>query len=126
MNTVQHHRGPWSHRVLIVFFAVALGILFLWLLSFLVGDIGRIEGPDQSKFFEGRLDKKLVAANEELGEQISETRARIAKQKERQQLLQRSTAASRETMEQLLEFQKLSIEKNVKPSDEEQKALAES
>ena len=120
------NQGPWSHRFLIVFFSIALGVLVFWLLGFVMDDIGTWEGPSYEALEKSRLDPAVVEQRRGLDRQINDTERAIADQRERQDLLEKSTTNSKQTMNQLLEFQRLALQKNVAPSPEEQKALAES
>ena len=126
MNAKRPKSGPWTHQFLVHLFTVLLAILFYWLLGFVINDIGRWEGPDYQAIEKRMLDPQLVERSDELRKQIEETEREIAEQKSRQAVLSDSTQSSQQTMNQLLEFQKLSLEKDVTPSEEEQRALAES
>jgi hypothetical protein len=126
MSTPQPRKGPWFARFLISVFTVLFGGLAYWLLSFVMHDIGAWPGPDFAVLEEQMLDPALLKQSRELTKQIEETRREIEAQRERQQELRDSTTNSQTTMNQLLEFQKLRLEKDVKPSPEEQQALAES
>src|SRR5688572_14294022 len=57
---------------------------------------------------------------------IEETNRAIANWKQRQTVLRDSTSNSERTMNQLLELQKLTLQKGVTPSADEVKALTES
>ena len=119
-------KGPWTHRFLVWVFAVVLTVLIYWLLGFLVSDIGSWPGPSYEDLEEQRLDKQMIDQEKELNARIVETNRSIEDQQKRQGLLRDSTNNSQQTMNQLLEFQRLSLEKDFSPSAEEQKALAES
>lgn len=119
-------RGPWTHRLLVVALSIAAGLLFFWLLDFATGDLASLPGPDWTAFEREHLDQALVAQQAGLVEEQEATRRQIQGQGERQDLLRRSTENSRETMNQLLEMQRLALQQGVKPSAAEQAALAES
>jgi hypothetical protein len=126
MNAKQERRGPWTHRVLVYLLTGLLGVLFYWLFGFIINDIGTWPGPDYAAIEERMLDPQLRKRESELREQISQTTRSIEEQQSRQRVLSDSTEASQRTMNQLLQFQRLNLEKGVTPSDEEQKALADS
>jgi hypothetical protein len=107
-------------------FTVVLAVLFYWLLGFVIDDIGKWPGPDYTEIEKRMLDPALVERSNDLAKQIEETDRDISEQKSRQAVLNDSTQASQQTMNQLLEFQRLSLEKDVTPTEEEQRALAES
>jgi hypothetical protein len=105
---------------------VILGFLFYWLLGFIVSDIGDWPGPQYADLEREMLDPGLLSRRDDLREKIDETKREIDQQTARQELLRDSTSNSQQTMNQLLEIRKLSLEKNVAPSAEEQAALEES
>ena len=126
MTEVQRNKGTWAQRFLIASLSVVLTILCFWLLGFVVDDIGSLPGPAYEQLEKRLLDQDIVKQEKALGEQIANIERKIATQSERQGLLRDSTANSQRTMNQLLEFQRLSLQKNVTPSTKEQQALAES
>ncbi len=125
-ETPAANKGPWTHWFLVQLFTVILGILIYWLLGFVVGDIGSWPGPSYEDLESRLLDKSLVDRRDDLESKISDTKRTINDQQERQTLLQKSTANSQQTMNQLLSIQRLALEKDVTPSAAEQEALAES
>ncbi|RMH11714.1 MAG: hypothetical protein D6698_16005 [Gammaproteobacteria bacterium] len=126
MSEIPQHTGPWFHRFLIRLFGVLLALLCFWLVEFIVNDIGRQPGPNYSLLEEQMLDPALIQSKEELAEQIKDTKQAINNLRMRQKLLRDSTDNSQRTMNQLLEFQRLRLEKNQALSPEEQAALADS
>jgi hypothetical protein len=120
------NKGPWIHRFLTILFSVVFAILCFWLTGFVVDDIGSWPGPEYQELEARRLDQNTVKEAEATRRQIADTQRKITDQKARQELLADSTANSQRTMNQLLEFQRSSLEKNVTPSSDERKALAES
>lgn len=126
MSETHHNKGPWFHRFLIKLLGVALALLCFWLIGFVVNDLGNLPGPSYREMEERMLDQTLVERDQALQDSIRETRRTIGEQEKRQTLLRDSTSNSQRTMNQLLQFQRLSLEKNVAPSAEEQQALAQS
>lgn len=119
-------KGPWLHRVLVHVLTVLFGLLVYWLLGFIVGDIGSWPGPNYEDLETRLMDPQLRSRAEALRKQLDETQRSIADQQARQQILRDSTSNSQTTMNQLLEFQKLSLQQSVKPTSEEKQALADS
>ena len=119
-------QGPWSHRFLLWFFTVILALLIYWLLGFALGDISSWPGPDYQALEAQRLDAQTVREGSALEDQWKLVESRIADQNAQQQLLRDSTENSQRTMTQLLEFQRLNLQQSIKPSNDEQLALAES
>lgn len=118
-------RGPWGHRVLIWVFTIVMAMLVYWLAGFALDDIGTWPGPDYSTLETARLDRTALDEAKSLQQQTIVIERRIAEETARQQSLRDSTDSSLRTMNQLLEFQRLNLQKDVKPSPEEQKALAD-
>ena len=123
--TKSTRRGPFTHRLLVIAFSVVFGLLFFWLLGFVMNDIGTWPGPDRSELEKGSLDQNLVRQAESLDEQIEETNREKNDLRERQSLLKDSIDNSTRTMDQLLEIQRLSLEKASELSPEEQSAMSE-
>jgi hypothetical protein len=120
------HRGTWWQRFLIALLAVALTALIYWLLGFILGDIGTIPGPQYDEFERAQLDPQLPATAERLAREIADTEREATNQANRQNLLRESTRGAQQTLNQLLEIQRLSIEQDATLTDEQQDALAES
>jgi hypothetical protein len=125
-NATVVSKGPWTHRFLVRLFTVVLVVLNYWLLDFVMRDIGTWPGPTLEEVEKRLLDPQLPQRADDLAKQIEETQRTIADQQIRQTLLRDSTANSQQTMNQLLEFQKLNLQKEITPTAEEQKALADS
>jgi hypothetical protein len=119
-------RGTWGIRFLIHFFTVILGILFFWLEGFLLEDIRSIPGPDyqeiRAKHVEASLDQQVAHLNE----QITRVEQEIDATKEEQKLLGDSSGNLQNTINQLLDLQKQSIEKAVALSDTQKESLSAS
>ncbi|MEX2310025.1 MAG: hypothetical protein WD738_20810 [Pirellulales bacterium] len=120
------HRGTWWQRFLIALLTVVLTALIYWLLGFVLDDIGTIPGPTYEEFEAARLDPVLRETAKRLTLEIADTEREINNQSTRQNLLRESTRAAQQTLGQLLEIQRLSIEQGTTLSDEQQAALAES
>ena len=118
-------KGPWTHRLLIGFFALLFGLLVFWLIGFLLRDIGTWPGPVYEEVEQSMLDRDLSEESRTLETRTAQVARDIAAQKERQQILRESTEASQQTMNQLLDFQRLRLQQEESLSAEEQQALAE-
>jgi hypothetical protein len=119
-------KGPWTHRVLVSFFSVLFGLLIYWLLGFVIRDIGTWPGPAYGEIEQRLGDAALMAESAALEKQLEEIRRAIASRQQRQQVLRDSTSNSERTMNQLLELQKLTLQKGLKPSADEINGLTES
>jgi hypothetical protein len=125
MSTQPTSKGPWTHRALVWLFAVALSLLTYWLLGFIVNDIATWPGPDYRKIEEELLDPRLREEQRAIAALEEDLQRQVRQRESRQALLRDSTESSRQTMNQLLDIHRLSLEKNVEPTEAEQQALAE-
>lgn len=119
-------KGPWLSRVAVNVLTVVVATLIFWLLGFVVDDIGSIKGPDYEEVEERHLDSALVERDKDLARQIEETKRLVEKQNRKQQLLAQSSQGLQKTMGQLLELQKLSLEKDLELSSDQSKAFNDS
>lgn len=123
MTTTRTNKGPWAHRLLIYAFTLLFALLVYWLLGFVMRDIGTWPGP-RYQDVETRLgDAPLAEEAVTLKNQIDEASRAISSRKQRQTVLRDSTSNSEKTMNQLLELQKLTIQKGLTPSADEAKGL---
>lgn len=111
--TANSHRGTWGIRLLIRLFSVILGILIFWLLGFLVHDIETTRGPDYQSIEARHLDPALTARREDLTAQIADLDRTLANKREEQRLAGDSSQNLQRTINQLLDIQKLSMEKEI-------------
>ena len=114
------------HRFLVHLFTVVLMVLIYWLLGFIVDDIGTSPGPQYPEVEARMLNQEQVKTSRELQEKIGDVNRQIRDQKGRQEILADSTANSQKTMNQLLEIQKLALQKDVTPGPGELKSLENS
>lgn len=117
-------RGTWGIRVLIHGFTFLLGVLVFWLLGFVVDDIESVRGPDYGEIERGFQDPSLVERQERLVKQIAELERDIGNHRAQQQLVGDSSQNLQRTINQLLELQRLSIQKQVSLSDAEKNNLS--
>jgi hypothetical protein len=126
MSATQTHKGPWTHRLLVYFFTVLFGLLIYWLLGFVMRDIETWPGPDYRESEKRLGDPKLTQEAATIQTQIDEAKRATESRQQRQKVLRDSTSNSEKTMNQLLELQKLTLQKGLTPSADEARALAES
>ena len=119
-------RGPWFHRFLIGLFTVLLTLLIAWLLDFVLDDIGSIPGPQFEEIEKRFLSQPLLDDARVVDEQLADSGRKLQQQRSRQSLLRDSTTRHEQTMRQLVELQRLNVEKGIAPEETSQKALAES
>ena len=119
-------KGPWLHQFLVYLFTGIFILLSYWLLGFIIDDIGNWPRPQYDEVEKRMLDQSLVEQSHALQSKAADIDRRTREQKERQEILRDSTTNSQGTMNQLLEIQKLALQKSVTPTAEELKSLAES
>lgn len=119
-------KGPWSHRLLLLFFASLLSLLFIWLLGFILKDIGNINKPDAVELRNTYIDQNVQEEQNNLKIQRDQVMRDIKNEQEHQDLLRNSTQSSRDTMNQLSEIYRLKLERGATPSETEQEAMEQS
>jgi len=124
--STKRSQGPWLYRFFVHLLTLFLGILSFWLLGFVLNDISHLPGPEYQTLEEKMLAPELKQEKDQLEKQLEEVGLNIEVQQERQKNVRDSTQNAQTTMNQLLEFQRLSLEKSVTPTEQEQLALAES
>jgi len=113
-------KGTWIHRFAIRLFTLFLAVLVFWILGFFVEDIQSIRGPDYSSIEKKYLDGNQVSKRTALEKQISELTRQIENQTEKQRVVGDSSRNLQQTLNQLLELQKIGLQKDVAFSDTEQ------
>lgn len=119
-------KGPWLSRVAINVLTLVVGLLLFWLLGFVIDDIGSVRGPDYREIEERHLDASLVERDEVLSGQINDIARQVEKQNQRQRILSQSSQELQNTMGQLLDLQKISLEKELSLSAEQTQAFNDS
>ena len=120
MKTEMKAKGTWFHRFAIRFFTLVLAVLVFWLLGFLVEDIRSLRGPDFSRIEDKHIDRGLVVKRAAIDQQIADLTLQIANQTEKQRVVGDSSKNLQQTIGQLLELQKLGLQKSVAFSATEQ------
>ena len=69
--TKSTRKGPIILRLLVLGFSVVFGLLFFWLLGFVMDDIGAWPGPDLSELEDRLLDKSLRQTAESLADAMT-------------------------------------------------------
>jgi predicted RNA-binding Zn-ribbon protein involved in translation (DUF1610 family) len=120
MKTDAKSKGTWIHRFAIRLFTLVLAVLIFWVLGFFVDDIRAIRGPDYASIEKKHLDKDLVAKRLALEKQVADLTRQIENQTEKQRVVGDSSRNLQQTINQLLELQKLGMQKSIAFSDTEQ------
>ena len=120
MKTEVKSKGTWLHRLAIRLFTLVLAVLVFWVLGFLVNDIQSIKGPDYGTIEQKHVDPALVSKLDNLERQIADLARQIENQTEKQRVVGDSSRSLQQTINQLIELQKLGLQKSVAFSDTEQ------
>lgn len=126
MNSQAQSKGPWITRFSIRLLTLAFAVLVFWLLGFIVKDIRTLQGPDFGEITERHIDQSLLDKQNELGERLAELDRQIKNKTEQQKVTGDSSRNLQQTINQLLELQKIGIEKNIAFSEAEQENFANS
>lgn len=113
-------KGVWIHRFAIRLFTLILAVLVFWVLGFLVQDIRTIRGPDYGSFERKHVSKDLFEKKETLEKQLAEITRQIENETEKQRVVGDSSRNLQQTINQLIELQKLGLQKSVSFSSTEQ------
>jgi hypothetical protein len=117
-------RAPAGLRWLIHGLSVLLTFLFVWLLGFVLSDIGDWDGPSYQVIEQRHVDEDLRERETALQRQIRTLETRIQREREIQETLRQGMDNARSTMEQMMELHRLSLEQKISPNESEQQALA--
>ena len=122
-DTSQKPNAPWPLRLAIGFLSLLLTLFFIWLLSFMLNDIGDLPGPDYNTIQKSHVpEEKLNEANN-LATQLVGVEKRIKRQEEIQGTLQQSMRNAETALTKIADLQRLSIEGGGKPSEVDQQAM---
>mgnify|MGYP006279639709 CR=1 FL=1 len=112
--------GPWIFRFFIWILGILLGLLFFWLLGFIMKDIETTKGPEYQELRKEIIGKEKLDELEDLNGKIYDIQRLINNRKEQREVLADTSENLKKTVDQLVDFQKLSLEKG-SPIPEEQK-----
>lgn len=117
-------KGTWGVRSLIHLFTVILGVLVFWLLGFMLEDIESIKGPDYADVEIKYVDQSLVNKAKNVNDQIRDLEKTIANKNEQQRLVGDSSQNLKQTVNQLLEWQRLNQQKQVALSESDKELFS--
>ena len=126
METKRKAKGSWGVRFFIVVLGIILGVLFYWLLSFVEGDIGRIQSPDRHAVRREYISAELDDQKGHLEKEVRMLGRKISTFQERKGNLADNTSNLRNTIDRLISIQKESIAKNVQFSEKNEQILHKS
>ena len=103
--------------------ATILTFLWIWLIGFLLDDVGRMRPVNYSEYYEAGVPTELVEQLEEVDREVQALERKIGRQGQIQRDLQRDMETSGEVMRQMMDLQRLALEKGNAPSEGEREAL---
>jgi len=104
-------KGPWINRFVIRLLTLILAALVYWLLGFFVKDIRSIDGPAFDEIQMKHVDSALYDKLHSLDRRIRGVERRINTEREKQSMAEQSSRGLQQTIDKLMELQRLSLEK---------------
>lgn len=123
MNKAHTYKGTRTYRVLINLLNILLAILVYWLLSFIIDDIENQPGPSFVEIQKHFLNPVLVQEQTTLQHQYDNIEQKNIIQNQQLHNLQTGINSYRDTMNQLLDLEKASIQKGIPFTQESQQNL---
>lgn len=115
----------WASRLGALALSGTLTFLWVWLLFFLLSDVGRHQSVRYSSFYDAGMPPELLAEVAALEEEVTSQELKAGRQEQLQQDLKRGMEQSAEVMQQMMDLQRLALEKGSTPSQAERDVLAE-
>ena len=122
-DTSQKRNAPWPLRLAIGFLSLLLTLFFIWLLSFMLNDIGDLPGPDYNAIQKRHVPQEKLDEANDLATQLDGVEKRIKRQEEIQGTLQQSMRNVETALTKIADLQRLSIEGGGKPSEVDRQAM---
>ena len=119
----QKSSAPFSLRAAIGFLSVLLALFFIWLLSFVLNDIGDLPGPDYSAIQKRHVPEAKQAEANELKSQLEAIEKQIKRQQEIQDTLKQSMNNAETALTKIADLQRLSLEGGGEPSEVDRQAM---
>ncbi|MHC4290335.1 MAG: hypothetical protein ACYSSK_09850 [Planctomycetota bacterium] len=125
METKRKAKGSWGVRFFIVVLGIILGVLFYWLLNFVVRDIGKIERPDKHLVRRQYISEEIDDQKGDLEKELRRLNSRIGEMKEQKHILADIASSSKGMVDQLISIQKDNLAENAEFSEKNEKILQE-
>lgn len=125
-NTPAPSPGSRLHRFVIRLFTVVLAVLVFWLLGFVIRDLRTLRGPDYQTIEQRHVDAALLGREQSIARELEQVQRSVDQRQAAKTALGDSTRGLEKTIGQLLELQRLGLEKELTFSGEEQAAFADS
>lgn len=124
METVR--KGRWITRFSITASTILVGILFYWLLGFILSDISEYGRPDYQQLSEEYVSQMLKDQEQQLQEQLRKSADHIQALTENQQYIKSNADNLKTTINQMLELEKSRLQKNLPVSEKDKETLNQS
>jgi predicted RNA-binding Zn-ribbon protein involved in translation (DUF1610 family) len=111
-------------RIGAFFLSTTLTFLWIWLLAFLLEDVGRMSPVSYDEIYAAGMPSELVEELSGVDREVRLLERGIERQEQIQGVLKRDMETSGEVMGQMMDLQRLALEKGSVPSEAERDALA--
>lgn len=111
----------WTIRLL----SVVLFFLFIWLFTFILGDIDDMQRPSREAFYESEIDEELTRAKDEFNASLKAIQADAAHQSEIKQNRSEAMEVARDTWAQAQRVNQFEVDAGRQPSEELRGELSE-
>lgn len=118
-------KGRSSSRFWVNFWAVVLGVLFYGLLDFILQDLGTIHQPNYHKIQAQYISQSLLDQEQQLNNEINSHINQIKRLSDNQQYIKNNADNLKTTIDQMLEIQKSSLQKNIAVTEKDKASLNE-
>jgi exonuclease VII small subunit len=120
---IEKQKGPKKFRLFLLMLNVVFALLIYWFLGFLMDDISQQPGPSLEDIQKNYQNPTWVNEKKTYTKQLANLSSTIDQHHQQQAILETSINSYRDTMNQLLDLQKASIQKGISFSTESQKNL---
>jgi hypothetical protein len=117
-------RAPFLLRALIALLSAAAFLLTLWLLGFVLRDLGHLEMPDRAALEAEQVSAEDLGLLQGQSSELRQVESDLSRQGELQSGLRASIHSARGTIDQMLAIRRLALEKGLAWAEAEQQALA--
>lgn len=118
-------KSPFGVRLAIWSGSIFLSLLFIWLIGFVLSDVGDFKELNRAEVTRKYVGEQLEARDKALRAQLEQVNWKIKQSEESEKFLSGSIDSSRQTIEQMRDLQRLSLEKTGDVPPEQQDALSE-
>lgn len=117
-------KSPWGLRLFTWTGSGFFSLLLIWLLGFMLSDVGRFRVVDRSEFEDRYISAELRQREEALEDEIRDLEREIEAAGERRDYLRDSVATEQRTMNQLMDLQGRSLDEGVALSAAQQAVMS--